>query len=152
MAAWETLCSSTRRESVSLMGGHQKLNLLFNMPTCLLSFQRLAAKPATFNSPSSMLYSQLASHHEMYILLLSTQASLFYIICYWENNISSSPLFLFLFFFFLSFLKNNFIYLFLTVLGLCCCAQAFSSCGEWGLLSSCSARAFHCSSFSCCGA
>ena len=27
-----------------------------------------------------------------------------------------------------------FIYLFLAVLGLCCCVQAFSSCGEWGLL------------------
>ena len=26
------------------------------------------------------------------------------------------------------------IYLFLPVLGLCCCAQAFSSCGELGLL------------------
>ena len=25
-------------------------------------------------------------------------------------------------------------YLFLAVLGLCCCARAFSSCGEWGLL------------------
>ena len=25
-------------------------------------------------------------------------------------------------------------YLFLAVLGLCCCAQAFSSCGERGLL------------------
>ena len=25
-------------------------------------------------------------------------------------------------------------YLFLAVLGLCCCMQAFSSCGEWGLL------------------
>ena len=35
------------------------------------------------------------------------------------------------------FLKNiftDFIYLFLAVLGLCCCTQAFSSCGEWGLL------------------
>ena len=35
------------------------------------------------------------------------------------------------------FLKNKFIYfiyLFLTALGLCCCARAFSSCGEWGLL------------------
>ena len=31
--------------------------------------------------------------------------------------------------------KNNlFIYLFLAVLGLCCCARAFSSCGERGLL------------------
>ena len=27
-----------------------------------------------------------------------------------------------------------FIYLFMTVLGLCCCMQAFSSCGEQGLL------------------
>ena len=26
------------------------------------------------------------------------------------------------------------IYLFLAVFGLHCCAQAFSSCGEWGLL------------------
>ena len=30
-----------------------------------------------------------------------------------------------------SFLKN---YLFWVVLGLCCCARAFSSCGEWELL------------------
>ena len=28
----------------------------------------------------------------------------------------------------------NFIYLFLPALGLRCCAQAFSSCGEWRLL------------------
>ena len=34
---------------------------------------------------------------------------------------------LFLFFF-------NFIYLFLAALGLHCCTQAFSSCGEWGQL------------------
>ena len=34
-------------------------------------------------------------------------------------------------FFFLTYL---FIYLFMAELGLCCCAQAFSSCGEWGLL------------------
>ena len=32
------------------------------------------------------------------------------------------------------FFKNKFIYLFLAVLGLCCCVQAFSSCGERGLL------------------
>ena len=37
--------------------------------------------------------------------------------------------FLFLFFFF-----NKFIYLFLAALGLCCCARAFSSCSEQGLL------------------
>ena len=44
----------------------------------------------------------------------------------------------------------NFIYLF-SVLGLHCC-RLFSSCGERGLLSSCSAWASHCSGFSCCGA
>ena len=32
------------------------------------------------------------------------------------------------------FFKNKFIYLFLAALGLHCCAWAFSSCGEWGLL------------------
>ena len=29
---------------------------------------------------------------------------------------------------------NLFFYLFLAALGLCCCARAFSSCGERGLL------------------
>ena len=38
------------------------------------------------------------------------------------------------------------------MLGLHCCAQAFSSCSEWGLLSTCGAQASHCSGFSCCGA
>ena len=32
------------------------------------------------------------------------------------------------------FFKNRFIYLFLAAFGLCCCAQAFSSCSERGLL------------------
>ena len=32
------------------------------------------------------------------------------------------------------FFLKKFIYLFLAVLGLRCCAWAFSSCGEWGLL------------------
>ena len=35
---------------------------------------------------------------------------------------------------FVCFLINLFIYLFLAELGLCCCAQAFSSCSEQGLL------------------
>ena len=48
---------------------------------------------------------------------------------------------------FLSFLKS--IYLFLAVLGLCCHTWAFSSYGEWGLLSTCDAWASHCSGFSC---
>ena len=41
-----------------------------------------------------------------------------------------------------------FIYLFLTVLGLHYCAQAFSSCDEWELLSYCSERASPCCGFS----
>ena len=48
------------------------------------------------------------------------------------NTVYLSPqalLLLLLFFFY-----NLFIYLFLAVLGLCCCAQASSSCGERGLL------------------
>ena len=36
------------------------------------------------------------------------------------------------------------------MLGLHCCAQAPSSCGEWGLLSSYGAWASRCSGFSCC--
>ena len=36
----------------------------------------------------------------------------------------------------------------LAALGLHCCIRAFSSCGEWELISSCSARASHCG-FSC---
>ena len=44
------------------------------------------------------------------------------------------------------------IYLFLTVLHLCCYVQAFSSCGDWGLLSSCDAWTSHCGGFSCYGA
>ena len=37
----------------------------------------------------------------------------------------------------------------LAVLSLCCHMQAFSSCGEGRLHSSCSVRASHCSDFSC---
>ena len=33
--------------------------------------------------------------------------------------------------------------LFFAVLGLRCCSRAFSCCGEWGILSSCGARASH---------
>ena len=52
-------------------------------------------------------------------------------------------------FFFL--LINLFIYLFLAVLGLRCCARAFSSCGKRATLR-CGARASHCRGFSCCRA
>ena len=45
-----------------------------------------------------------------------------------------------------------FFVLFSAALGLPCsgCKQAFSSCGEQRLLSSSSAKAFHCGGFSCC--
>ena len=42
----------------------------------------------------------------------------------------------------------KFIYLFLIVLGLCCCSRAFSSCSEQGQL----LIAIHCGGFFCCGA
>ena len=35
---------------------------------------------------------------------------------------------------FLFFYKFIYLFLFLAVLGLLCCARAFSGCGEWGLL------------------
>ena len=45
------------------------------------------------------------------------------------------------------------IYLFISaVVWLCCCTQAFSSCGKWGLLSGWGARGSLCSGFSCCRA
>ena len=52
-------------------------------------------------------------------------------------------------FFFLE-LKN--FYLFLAALGLRRCSTFFSSCGVWGLLSSCGEWASHCGGFSCRGA
>ena len=42
--------------------------------------------------------------------------------------------------------------LFLTVLSLCCCLRAFSSCGAQELLFSCGARVSHCTGFSRVGA
>ena len=38
----------------------------------------------------------------------------------------------------------------MAVLGLHCLTWAFSSCGDWGIFSSC--QASHCGSLSCCGA
>ena len=50
------------------------------------------------------------------------------------------------------FFFNVFIKLFLATLGLGCCAQAFSNCGEGGLLSSCGSRTSYHGRFSCCRA
>ena len=57
-----------------------------------------------------------------------------------------------LFPFSLSFLKIClFVCLLLAVLGLHYCVWAFSSCGRWGLVSSCGLWTSRCSGFSCCG-
>ena len=40
----------------------------------------------------------------------------------------------------------------MAVSGLCYYMWAFSSCGDWGLLSNCHAWVSHCSGFSCCRA
>ena len=53
---------------------------------------------------------------------------------------------------YLKFCFKFIIYSFLAIPGLHCSAQAFSSCSEWGLLSSCRAHASPCSVFSCCRA
>ena len=53
-----------------------------------------------------------------------------------------------LFLFFFPKLKKK---LYLAVLSLRCCVQAFSSCSYWGLLSSSGARASHCNGCSYCG-
>ena len=45
-----------------------------------------------------------------------------------------------------------FIYLFLAALGLGCCVQAFSGCGERGATLRCGVQASHCGGFSCCRA
>jgi len=50
------------------------------------------------------------------------------------------------------FFKKIILVTYLAVLGLCCRVQAFSRCGEWGLLSSCGAQASHCDGFSGCRA
>ena len=52
---------------------------------------------------------------------------------------------------FCSILKDNFIYLILTVLGLCC-SMGLSLASENEDYSSCDAQASHCGGFSCCGA
>ena len=46
----------------------------------------------------------------------------------------------------------SFIYLFMAVLGPCCCMWVFSSCGIRGLLPRCGAQVSHCGSFFCCRA
>ena len=53
------------------------------------------------------------------------------------------------FFFFLTETFLKIFVNFLATVGLCCCAQAFSSCSEQGLFCGCGVQASHCDSFSC---
>lgn len=46
--------------------------------------------------------------------------------------------FFFIFFFYKVFCRLYYLFYFLAVVCLCCCTQAFFSCRDWGLLSSCS--------------
>ena len=62
-----------------------------------------------------------------------------------KNALGEVCYFIFIFFY-------KFIYLFLAALGLRCCTQAFSSCGQVGATLCCGVRASHCSGFSCCTA
>ena len=53
--------------------------------------------------------------------------------------------------FIVCFFFKSFIYLIVSgYAGLHCCVQAFSSCDEWELLSSCGAQASRLGGFSCC--
>ena len=80
-------------------------------------------------SDSSWLGHSRPSSPQFYLVL---QQSLFLL-----DNLHFIPSF---FFFFLNF------WLHWAFVG---CVQAFSSCGEWGLLSSCGEQASHCGAFSC---
>ena len=53
-----------------------------------------------------------------------------------KSNQSDNSFFFKFNFIYLFFIQQGFflVYLFLAALGLCCCTQAFSSCGEQGLL------------------
>ena len=51
-----------------------------------------------------------------------------------------------------SFLSLKFLLMYFGSAGSSVPRRLFSSCGKWGLLSSCGVRASHCSGFSCCRA
>ena len=62
----------------------------------------------------------------VHVLLIAVASLVFlfcFFYCFWNG-----------YFYFFNFYFINLFILFLAVLGLCCCAQAFSSCSEWGLL------------------
>ena len=69
----------------------------------------------------------------------------------WNSQPLSTEIYLETFYFSTWYFFINFIYLFLAVLGgSSLLRRLFSSCGKWGLLSSCSAYNPHCGGFSCC--
>lgn len=122
-----------------------KSNLFF---FCCLCFMVLYPKKPLPNRSSQKLTPKFSSKN---FLVLAPTIRPFWdkyvehlFVCLLITNIS------FLFLFFLSLFIN--IYLFLAVLGLCCCKGFFSNCGEWGLLSRYRVWAPRCGGFSCCRA
>ena len=110
------------------------------------SLPRPAAPPLSRDSfsPSSFPFPLSCSGCVSWILylLLSWLFSFLYVFLEMSSRVPSNSSVGFSSSLFLIFFNINlFIYLFLAALGLHCCARAFSSCGEWGLLFSCGARA-----------
>ena len=98
----------------------------------------------TTKSLISGITCQFYSRHKFCLTLLSPRPWALGKSCFNDDYISNCSPSFFIYI-------NLFVYL-LAVLGLCCCVEAFSSCGEQGLLFHCGARASHCGGFSCCGA
>ena len=72
-----------------------------------------------------------------------------FVLILWDENTTKETIYIFAQLFF----NITFIYSFiLVIIGLCCCAWAFSSCGEQELFSRCGVRASHYSGFSGCRA
>ena len=67
------------------------------------------------------------------IIMLHFECSLIFR-CIFQLHITSKQITIHFCVYFLFFFLMYLFYLFLAVLGLHCCVQAFSSCGEWGLL------------------
>ena len=122
---------------------------LFNTVTCVhmdtqppLHTHIPSRAPSTLHLPAllHLLFFPIAPTTYLYTLFY-----LFHLLCLPKKNVGPMRAGIF-------FLINLFIYLFLAVLGPCCCTPAFSSCGERGLLFRCGAWASHCGGFSCCRA
>lgn len=106
----------------------KKCNVLYNFFCCFVQFLRSHFPLAVI--PKYWLYSLC---YTMYLWACLTPSTLHLPLSHWY--IAPEPL-----------IGS---YFFMAVLGLRCCEQSFTSCGEWGLLSSCSVLVSHCDGFTC---